>query len=129
MKLWSRGLGRTEIDMDFRYYKVTKDKETGNICIIGNMHDPVNWEFRIMMEPDDLPGLVKVLLNGSVILYVIKNFFRCFIYLFNRKKYKEEGDLEQKVMNAYKKLTAARTTGSRKKISRMQSQELNGDLV
>ena len=101
MKLWSRGLGRTEVSMDFRYYKVVKDKETGNVCIIGNMRDPVNWEFRIVMEPDDIPGFMKMAFNLSIIWLVIKNAFKYIFYFFNRKTYEEEGDLEEKVMNAY----------------------------
>ncbi len=108
MKLWSRGLGRTEVDMDFRYYKVTKDKENGNVCIVGSMRSPVNWEFRIMLEPDDLPGFMKMFLNFSMIGYVLKNFYRYFTYFFSAKKYEEEGDVEQKVMKAYETLVTAR---------------------
>ena len=47
MKLWSRGLGKTEINMDLRYYKLVKDEETGGVTIIGNMQSPVTWEFTI----------------------------------------------------------------------------------
>lgn len=108
MKLWSRGLGRTEVNMDFRYYEVTRDKESGNVCIVGNMRSPVNWEFRIMMEPDDLPGFMKIFFNFKIIAYVIKNIYRYPFYFFTRKKFETEGDLEQKVMNAYDMLVKAR---------------------
>ncbi len=103
MKLWSRGLGRTEVSMDFRYYKVVKDPETGNVCIVGSMRDPVNWEFRVMMEPDDIGGFAKMFLNWSMIWLVITNAFRYIVYLFNRKDYLEdEGDpIEEKVFRAY----------------------------
>ncbi len=105
MKLWSRGLGRTEVSMDFRYYKVTTDKETGNVCIVGNMREPVNWEFRIVMEPDDIPGFMKMAFNWPLIWLVIKNCFRYVTYFFNRKLYIEEGeDMEVKVMKAYNTL-------------------------
>ncbi len=108
MKLWSRGLGRTEVDMDFRYYEVTRDKESGNVCIVGNMRSPVNWEFRIMLESEDLPGFMKMLFNWSMIGYVIKNIYKYIPYLLTRKKFKEEGDMEEKVMKAYETLVTAR---------------------
>jgi len=51
MKLWSRGLGKTEVLMDFRHYKTVKDPESENVFIIGSMQDPVNWEFKITFTP------------------------------------------------------------------------------
>lgn len=103
MKLWSRGLGRTEVEMDFRYYKVAKKSNGKEITIVGKMHDPVNWEFWIKMEPEDIAGVMKVFFTPAMIWYVIKNAWRYFIYLFNRKKFREpEGeDLENKIMTAY----------------------------
>ena len=113
MKLWSRGLGRTEVSMDFRYYTVVKDKEDGSVCILGNMRDPVNWEFRIVMEPEDIAGFMKMAFHWSIIWLVIKNAFKYFIYLFNRKKFEEEGDLEQKVLSAYDTLMRRSRPGGR----------------
>ncbi len=122
MKLWSRGLGRTEVDMDFRYYKVTRDMESGNVCIVGNMRSPVNWEFRIMMEPDDLAGFAKIVLTPSILIYVVKNIHRYVIYLFQRKKFIEEGDMEEKVMSAYENLVSSRSArGGRKHSEKTQA--------
>lgn len=103
MKLWSRGLGKTEVSMDFRYYKVVKDPETGKVCIVGAMRDPVTWEFRVLMEPEDIPGFIKMFFNWSLIWLLLKNAFRYVAYLFNRKKYIEnEGTpIEEKVFAAY----------------------------
>lgn len=106
MKLWSRGLGSTEISMDFRTYKVTKDKKTGDVIIIGNMQDPVNWEFKITMEPDDIPGFMKIMFNLSILILGLKNCYKYIIYLFNRKKYNNTStqDLETKVEAAYQQI-------------------------
>ncbi|MEW5736999.1 MAG: hypothetical protein AB1921_19295 [Thermodesulfobacteriota bacterium] len=103
MKLWSRGLGTTEITMDFRSYQVVKDPETGNIHIIGTMKDPVNWEFRITVEPDDIPGFLKVAANLSILAMGLKNAYKFINFLLHRQEY--EGDdpkeLEKKVNAAY----------------------------
>jgi hypothetical protein len=88
--------------MDFRYYKVVKDPETGNVCIVGAMRDPVNWEFRVMMEPEDIGGFAKMFFNWAMLWLVIANAFRYVVYLFNRKQYAEEGEpIEEKVFRAY----------------------------
>jgi hypothetical protein len=103
MKLWSKGLGRTEVTMDFRYYKLIKDKKNGDLVVIGNMQDPVTWEFTLRLEPDDIAGLVKLLFNFSLFWYVVKNLFRYPLYLINRKKYIPVGheNLEEHVMASY----------------------------
>ncbi len=106
MKLWSRGLGRTEVGMDFRYYKITKDSQTGHPIIVGNMQEPVTWEFTLKLEPDDIAGIVKMLFSVSLLWFVIKNLFRYPIYLLNRKKYVVEGEesLEKRVLGTYEKM-------------------------
>lgn len=103
MKLWSRGLGTTEITMDFREYEVIKDPENGNIMIIGTMKDPVNWEFKITMEPDDIPGFMKILFNLGVLRLGINNAHKFLGYLRNRKQFSDPAGvrLEEKVNSAY----------------------------
>lgn len=106
MKLWSRGLGTTEITMDFRSYQVVKDLDSENIYIIGTMQDPVNWEFRITVTPDDIPGFLKIAANLSVLAMGIKNAYKFVTYLLNRHDF--EGDdpkeLEKKVNAAYEQM-------------------------
>jgi hypothetical protein len=115
MKLWSKGLGRTEVTMDFRYYKLIKDSKSGDLVVIGNMQDPVTWEFTMKLEPDDIAGLLKLLFNFSLIWYVIKNLFRYPLYLINRKKYVPAGHekLEEHVMDSYTKSMSRRPRKSR----------------
>lgn len=106
MKLWSRGLGRTEVTMDFRYYKVIKDPKSGEVIVIGKMQDPVTWEFTMKLEPCDVAGIMKLFFSSAMLGYVFKNMYRYISYLFNRKKYVLEGDedLEQKVLGTYAKM-------------------------
>jgi len=115
MKLWSKGLGRTEVTMDFRYYKLIKDNKSGDLVVIGNMQDPVTWEFTMKLEPDDIAGLLKLLFNFSLIWYVIKNLFRYPLYLINRKKYVPAGHekLEEHVMDSYTKSMSRKPRKSR----------------
>ena len=130
MKLWSKGLGRTEVSMDFRYYELVKDKNNGDLIVIGNMQDPVTWEFTMKMEPDDIAGILKLFFNFSFIWFVIKNLFRYPVYLWNRKKYITEGheNLEKHVLASYaksmsKKPRKSRVPSRRKTTSREQREE------
>jgi len=104
MKLWSRGLGKTEIYMDFRYYKTLKDPQTGNILIIGNMQTPVTWEFKITVQPEDIGGVMKALLCPSMLFFTIKHLPQYLSYLFNRNKYKLKEDIVEKVNSTYEQI-------------------------
>lgn len=115
MKMWSRGLGRTELKMDCRYYTVKNDPESENVYIIGKITDPVNWEFRVTLEPEDIPGLVKMFMNYCVIKLTFKNLYKYVIYLFNRRKYAKAAgaDLEAKVNAAYAQMMTTQQRLSR----------------
>ncbi len=110
MKLWSRGLGKTELKMDCRYYEVKKDPNSKDVLIIGNITDPVNWEFRAIIEPEDIPGMMKLFFNMSLIKLVVLNLYRYVIYLFNKDKYidPDRENLEQNVMGAYDQMMNGR---------------------
>ena len=101
MKLWSRGLGKTEIYMDFRRYKTMKDPESGNILIIGSMQSPVTWEFKVTMQPEDIGGIMKALFRPSMIWFVLKNLRQYPTYLLNKKKFDPENDIVEKVNSTY----------------------------
>jgi hypothetical protein len=101
MKLWSRGLGKQEIHMDFRYCKAIKDPETGNMLIIGTMQSPVTWEFKITFHPEDIGGILKAIFTRSMFIFAIKNLPQYLFYLKDRDKYKLEGNIVEKVNAAY----------------------------
>jgi hypothetical protein len=117
MKLWSRGLGKTELKMDFRYYRIKKDPESDNVFIVGRITDPVDWEFKITIDPEDIPGMAKIFFNSGVIKLLIKNLHKYIIYLFNRKKYIEKAghDIEEKVNAAYAGMMKGRERPSLKR--------------
>ncbi|HEY4716801.1 MAG TPA: hypothetical protein VII00_06815 [bacterium] len=102
MKLWSRGLGRSELEMDFRCYKIQGNPENNGIAVYGIIN-PVNWEFKITFDPEDVPGMIKMALNRKMIFMVIKNIYKYFIYLVKRKQFqgKDYSIIDQKVSKAY----------------------------
>jgi len=121
MKVWSRGLGKTELLVDLRYFEARKDANSDNVSIIGNITDPVNWEFRATLEPVDVAGFIKFALKLCVIELVLKNIYRYIVYLFKRNqyKYKDHANLEERVRASYDRMmrgrnrpTYLRTTGT-----------------
>lgn len=110
MKLWSRGLGKTELNMDFKYYKAAADKTSDDVYIIGKITDPVDWEFKITIGPEDIAGLTKIFFNWCVVKLVFKNLYRYVLYLVKRRQYEDEieHDIETKVNEAYTSMMKGR---------------------
>lgn len=110
MKVWSKGLGKTELRVDCRYYLVRPDSETETVYIIGKITDPVDWEFRATLEPDDIPGLLKLGLTYPMVKLFLKNLYKYLLYLPARRKYAEAvgPDLEAHVDAAYASLMNGR---------------------
>lgn len=118
MKLWSRGLGKTEVYMDFRQYHTIKDPDSGQLLIIGKMQDPVDWEFKITLQPEDMGGIIKAGLNRHMIAFVLRNLHQYLIYLFQRKKFKDsDADMAAKVNSAYDQVMQVRARPQRKRLS------------
>ncbi len=105
MKLWSRGLGKTEVYMDFRQYQSLKDPVNGNIIIVGNMQEPVTWEFKITLQPEDIAGVMKLLFNFDTLKFIMKNLYQYLIYLVNRQQYKSQESSLENVNRAYEQVT------------------------
>ena len=101
MKLWSRGLGKTEVYMDFRHYNTVKSPD-GSVLIVGKMQSPVTWEFVVTMQPEDIAGIMKSMFTVPMLTFIFKNLFQYFIYLFNRKKYTGRDETSaEKIFSSY----------------------------
>jgi hypothetical protein len=87
MLLWSRGLGQTEVYMDFRRYRVVHDPDSRDVQIVGKMQSPVNWEFVITLQPEDIAGVMKALFTFTMIRFVVKNLYQYAVFLLKRKKF------------------------------------------
>lgn len=110
MKLWSRGLGTTELRMDCRYYTVKANPGDDSIRIMGKITDPVTWEFRVTLEPDDIPGMMKMFFHYCVIRLTCKNLYKYVDYLIHSRKYMEAAgeDIEENVDRAYAEMMSGR---------------------
>lgn len=80
MKVWSKGLGKIELILDFEKYHVEREvKEDGEkIYIKGVITEPVIWDFRITMTKDDIPGLLNIALDPIIMMLFIKNLRTSF---------------------------------------------------
>ena len=112
MKVWSRGLGKTELLVDLRYFEARKETNSDNVFIIGNITDPVNWEFRATLEPVDVAGFIKFAFKLCVIELVLKNMYRYIVYFFKRNqyKYKDHANLEERVRASYDRMMRGRNS-------------------
>lgn len=102
MLLWSKGLGQTEIYMDFRHYRTMQDPDSSNVLIIGKMQSPVTWEFVITLQPEDIAGVMKALFTFPMIRFAIRNFYQYIIFLFNKKKFvPKDNNFVSKIRKSY----------------------------
>ena len=110
MKVWSRGLGKTELLVDLRYFEARKDASSDNVAIIGNITDPVNWEFKATLEPQDVAGFIKFAFKWCVIKLVLMNLYRYIVYLYKRNQYQYEdhANLEERVTASYDRMMSGR---------------------
>lgn len=74
MKLWSRGLGKQQLHMDFMRYEITRDGD--EVVISGRIVEPVNWDFWIRFSEDDVPGLIRVARNRNLVGMVLRRYRR-----------------------------------------------------
>lgn len=102
MLLWSRGLGQTEVYMDFRKYRTLQDPDSSNVLVVGKMQSPVTWEFVITMQPEDIAGVMKSLFTVPMIRFVIRNLYQYVVFLLKRKTYEiDDENFVPKIRRSY----------------------------
>lgn len=70
VKLRSRGLGRKELVMDFRDYEIARDGD--EVVVSGTIREPVNWDFTIRIDGDDIPGMLRLGLHRHTIAMAVR---------------------------------------------------------
>ncbi len=70
MKIRSRGLGRRELQMNLREFKLTK--EGNEVILSGVTHAPVTWETNIRFTSQDIGGMLKVAINPKVLKLALR---------------------------------------------------------
>ncbi len=73
MKLRSRGLGRKELVMDFRDYEIARDGD--EVVVSGTIREPVNWDFTIRINGDDIPGMLRLGLHRHTLAMAVRWVF------------------------------------------------------
>ncbi len=92
MKMWSQGLGKNELVVDFRNYKVVREvnqEEVIETIIKGITNEPVNWEFQVRVSGEDLSGMMNVFFKPATLLFVLANGKQVLLFFF-QKIFKKE---------------------------------------
>ena len=119
MQVWSRGLGRTELSMNPALCQVKADPETGEVIVYGNVTEPVNWEFKGIITPEDVPGFIRLAFSFCMLKLIFLNLYRYGVYLFKRltgrveEKAEDTDILVDKVNVAYEQVMRPRTRTQR----------------
>ena len=87
MKLWSKGLGSVELEVDFCHYRVVE--EEGDTLIKGVTDDPVQWNFIITLDREDIPGLMNVVFRFRTMGFLLRNLKYLFLFVLE-KAFKRE---------------------------------------
>lgn len=82
MKLWSKGLGKMTLTMDFNNYYA--ESEDGILYIKGKITDPVYWNFVITITKEDIPGLANIVFKPLFLKYLVANMVKFPRFVFNK---------------------------------------------
>jgi len=118
MQVWSRGLGRTELTMNPALCQVREDPETGGVIVYGTVTEPVNWEFKGVITPADVPGFFRLVFRFCMLKLILLNAYRYGVYLCRRltgraEAAPEAGVLVEKVNDAYDQIMRPRSRSAR----------------
>ncbi len=67
MRVWSQGLGKQELVLEFAKADIVR--EEGKLYIRGIVQEPVNWNFEITIHGEDVPGFYNVLFSIPVLRF------------------------------------------------------------
>jgi len=81
MIAWSKGLGKRELNINFAKCDVTLGE--GNVYVKGKLY-PTLWDCRVTFTPDDVPGLLNMILSRPVLVLFATNPISFFTFFVNR---------------------------------------------
>ena len=83
MKVWSRGLGRQALFLDFTKCDVVR--EGNEVFIKGILRDKgIVWQCKVTFTKEDIPGLLHFILSRAVIKHFAANMKGFFIFIRER---------------------------------------------
>ncbi len=60
--------------MDFREYEIARDGD--EVVVSGTIREPVNWDFTIRINGDDIPGMLRLGLHRHTLAMAVRWVFR-----------------------------------------------------
>ena len=60
--------------MDFREYQIARDGD--EVVVTGTIREPVNWDFTIRINGDDIPGMLRLGLHRHTLAMAARWAFR-----------------------------------------------------
>ncbi|MFO7963674.1 MAG: hypothetical protein R6U50_07125 [Desulfobacterales bacterium] len=82
MKMWSEGLGKIQLEVDFARYWV--DNEESGTVIKGVTVQPVQWDFKATFTNKDIPGLLNIFFKPTTWFFILRNIHMVFVFLFEK---------------------------------------------
>lgn len=82
MRIWSKGLGKQELVLDFAKANVTREGDT--VFVRGVIQEPVAWNFEITITKGDVPGLLNVIVSTAVLSHFARNVTGIFTFIYDR---------------------------------------------
>ncbi|MDY6905345.1 MAG: hypothetical protein SWH61_11730 [Thermodesulfobacteriota bacterium] len=80
--MWSEGLGNVELQADGK--KMNAVREAGSTLIKGVTDEPVQWEFVVTLEKEDLKGVLHLIFKYRTLLFFLKHIKQVVLYLRTR---------------------------------------------
>ena len=80
MRVWSRGLGKQALNLDFAKTDVVRE---GNEVIIKGIlrNGGIIWDSTVTFTKEDIPGLLNFILSFAAIFHFVINIGGFFTYL------------------------------------------------
>jgi hypothetical protein len=87
MKMWSEGLGKIQLEVDFSRYWV--ENENDGTVVRGITIQPVQWDFKATFHKEDIPGLLNIFFKPTTWFFLLRNFPVVLQFLYE-KAFKRE---------------------------------------
>ena len=78
MRFWSKGLGERELVIDLSRGNLTN--EEGKVFMRGVIAEPVHWHYEVTLFPEDVRGILRIMISVQAIVYFLKNIPALFVF-------------------------------------------------
>ena len=79
MRIWSTGLGKEELVLDFAKSNVTREED--KVFVRGVVQEPVDWNFEVTITREDVLGLLHVIVSTAVLRHFVRNIAGFFTFV------------------------------------------------